>query len=126
MVLPGGPLATAVRLWRPQAPLPIQPRFGITLSRSIFHSSTFEAVRQVHQKTSSLSAVAGGLGHGPGRLGPGAELRPYKTVVPAVERLVVIGDVHGDIGDDSLALSYQQQSGSWDVIKLRLRFAVLR
>lgn len=111
MVLPGGPIATAVRTWRPQALLPIQPRFGINLSRSIFYSSKFEASRQLHQKT-SLSGIAGGVGRGPGRLDPGAELRPYKTVVPAVERLVVIGDVHGDIGDDSLALSQQQHSGS--------------
>ena len=32
------------------------------------------------------------------RLDAGAELRPYRTVVPAPDRLVVIGDVHGDIG----------------------------
>lgn len=125
MVLPGGPAATVARTWGPQALLLIQPRLGINLSRSFFQTSRFEAVRQVHQKA-TLSGVAGGLGHGPGRLGPGAELRPYKTVVPAVERLVVIGDVHGDIGDDTLALSYQQQSGYWDVIKHRLHLAVLR
>lgn len=32
-----------------------------------------------------------------GRLGAKAELRPYATVVPAADRLVVVGDVHGDI-----------------------------
>lgn len=38
-----------------------------------------------------------GLADG-GRLGAKAELRRYRTVVPAPERLVVVGDVHGDIG----------------------------
>lgn len=33
-----------------------------------------------------------------GRLDAGVELRPYRTVVPEAKRLVVIGDVHGDIG----------------------------
>lgn len=34
-----------------------------------------------------------------GRLDAGVELRPYQTVVPEAKRLVVIGDVHGDIGE---------------------------
>lgn len=33
------------------------------------------------------------------------ELRPYATVVPAAERLVVIGDVHGDIGERNRELN---------------------
>lgn len=32
------------------------------------------------------------------RLGNNVELRSYRTVAPAAERILVIGDVHGDIG----------------------------
>lgn len=49
----------------------------------------------------SLRGLASGSGEPvrAGRLGAGVELRPYQTVVPEAKRLVVIGDVHGDIGE---------------------------
>lgn len=79
------------RLWAPQAQyLVAQPRaissFQHLLSSSALHTST--AVKQ-----QGPSASVGG-----GRR-VAQELRPYATVVPAAERLVVIGDVHGDIGE---------------------------
>ncbi|CAM9164780.1 unnamed protein product [Scytosiphon promiscuus] len=75
----------AARLWAPQAiVLVAQPKatssFHNLLARSALHTST--AVQQ--QKPGGGGRVA-------------QELRPYATVVPAAERLVVIGDVHGDM-----------------------------
>lgn len=62
-------------------------------------STTLHAFRHppaaLHRGLGSSSAPTGDTGK---RLDAGAELRPYKTVVPAADRLVVIGDVHGDIG----------------------------
>lgn len=77
------------RLWAPEAiVLVAKPKatsgFQNLLARSALHTST--AVQQ--QKP--------GVGAG-GRVAQ--ELRPYATIVPAAERLVVIGDVHGDIGE---------------------------
>lgn len=48
--------------------------------------------------SSGAAEVAGAGGLPQTRLGGGVELRQYKTVVPEAERLVVIGDVHGDLG----------------------------
>lgn len=85
--------ATA-RLWAPQAlVLATQPRVSSSfqLSRSALHTSA--AVRQQQQQR------PGPAGGGGGKKRAVQELRPYATVVPAAERLVVIGDVHGDIGE---------------------------
>lgn len=78
------------RLWAPQAlVLAAQPRatssFQNLLAKSALHTSAAAAAQQ----------------RSPGGVGGTAvrELRPYATVVPAAERLVVIGDVHGDIGE---------------------------
>lgn len=48
--------------------------------------------------TTSEAAEPRTIGSSPTRLGASVEYRPYKTLVPAAERLVVVGDVHGDIG----------------------------
>ncbi|CBJ28039.1 calcineurin-like phosphoesterase family protein [Ectocarpus siliculosus] len=76
------------RLWAPQAlVLAAQPRptssFQNLLAKSALHTSAVAAAQQ---------RSSGGVGGTAVR-----ELRPYATVVPAAERLVVIGDVHGDI-----------------------------
>ena len=97
MVLTGQAVATAARAWGNQGLLLVQSKFGTALSRSFFQASTPGSA--VYGFPRGVSGVAS-VDFSTGRLGAGADLRPYRTVAPAVERIVVIGDVHGDIGDD--------------------------
>lgn len=105
-------MRATTRLWAPQAlVLAAQPRavssFQHLLSSSALHTST-----AVQQQRPSAS-VGGGK-----RVAQ--ELRPYATVVPAAERLVVIGDVHGDIGKRNQGAG-KWQSGSTAVDRRRDR-----
>ncbi|CAN0268335.1 unnamed protein product [Ascophyllum nodosum] len=94
MVLTGQAVATAARAWGNQGLLLVQSKFGTALSRSFFQASTPGSA--VYGFPRGVSGVAS-VDFSTGRLGAGADLRPYRTVAPAVERIVVIGDVHGDI-----------------------------
>lgn len=81
------------RLWAPQAQYFVaQPR-AVSSFQHLLASSSLHTSTAVRQQGPSASAVGGKR--------VAQELRPYATVVPAAERLVVIGDVHGDIGERS-------------------------
>lgn len=75
------------------------PRLATTFQQHVVPRSTLDAYRHsavaLHRGLGSSSRPTRDTGK---RLDAGAELRPYRTVVPAADRLVVIGDVHGDIG----------------------------
>ncbi len=89
------------RLWAPQALVlatQLRASSSFQLSRSALHTSA--AARQQQQQG---AGPAGGEG---GKKRAVQELRPYATVVPAAERLVVIGDVHGDIGEEERERRY--------------------
>lgn len=75
------------------------PRLATTFQQHVLPTSTLHAYRipavARHRGLGSSSRSTRDTGK---RLDTGTELRPYRTVVPAADRLVVIGDVHGDIG----------------------------
>ena len=75
------------------------PRLATTFQQHVVPRSTLHANRipaaALHRGLGSSSGPTRDTGK---RLEAGTELRPYRTVVPAADRLVVIGDVHGDIG----------------------------
>lgn len=99
--------ASTARIWVQQAHAPVSnPRFAFRFfhqqesrsHRSSLHTSAASWQQQQQQQGDGSGTDASDVGK---RLEAGAALRPYRTVVPAADRLIVIGDVHGDVGEYS-------------------------
>lgn len=87
---PNRVMCAIVQHHQPASPAFLRTSIMRTLQSSADRGDGGYAAETLKQKGTKLSEW--------GRLGAKAEPRSHRTVVPAAERLVVIGDVHGDIG----------------------------